>query len=515
MNLAQLKALSAYMSSFSRLYHAKRIQDSTIKLECVGDLGLSKNFATKNLTQTPQNQSHQDSHQLPLTKSPQESQESQESLNHLESLPKSKNSFYKEVFYIDLSRGESSAYIAPSPLIAAKKYSAPFDIVLSRLNGAEILSCEVVGEDRILRLHLDIRSAYKREEAYLQLEFCGKHTNAIILDSRFVVLEALRHISPLKSTRPIKIHSPLPPMLPNPNPPKSNCQDFGDDFSAQATQDAQTIKEMLLSNYTKKSQKSLQLAKSALLAKLTKQKHTLQAKLDNLQSPDELEASAKNLNADATLALAHIARIKPYAKEVILPSLDVALDTADERTISLPKAPTPQEAINQMFRESKKLAKRAKNIHLESSNLESKIAFVSQEIDFVKSTQNLDTLKILKPKKTKTKDAQVGRTLFIEGFKLSIGRNKNENKTLLENARADDMWLHIRDVPSSHLFIHCGKQALPETILQKAGEILVGMCAKGEGDFFIDYTRRRFVKVGEGANVLYAKQKSFFVRKSN
>lgn len=515
MNLAQLKALSAYMSSFSRLYHAKRIQDSTIKLECIGDLGVSQNLATKNLTQA------QDSHQLSLAKSTQDSQDSQksqepqESLNPLESLPKSKNHFYKEVFYIDLSRGESSAYIAPSPLIAAKKYSAPFDIVLSRLNGAEILSCEVVGEDRILRLHLDIRSAYKREEAYLQLEFCGKHTNAIILDSRFVVLEALRHISPLKSTRPIKIHSPLPPMPHNPNPPKPNCQDFGNDFSAQATQVAQTIKEMLLSNYTKKSQKSLQLAKSTLLAKLTKQKHTLQAKLDSLQSPDELEASAKNLNADATLALAHISRIKPYTKEVILPTLDVAPDTADERTISLPKAPTPQEAINQMFRESKKLAKRAKNIHLESSNLESKIAFVSQEIDFVKSTQNLDTLKILKPKKTKTKDAQVGRTLFIEGFKLSIGRNKSENKTLLENARADDMWLHIRDVPSSHLFIHCGKQALPETILQKAGEILVGMCAKGEGDFFIDYTRRRFVKVGEGANVVYAKQKSFFVRKSS
>lgn len=503
MNLAQLKALSAYISSFSRLYHAKRIQDSTIKLECVREL--SKDFATKNLTQTPQN--HQDSHQSSLAKSPQESQES---IKPIESLPKSKNPFYKEVFYIDLSRGESSAYIAPSPLIAAKKYSAPFDIVLSRLNGAEILSCEVVGEDRILRLRLDIRSAYKREEVYLQLEFCGKHTNAIILDSRFVVLEALRHISPLKSTRPIKIHSPLPPMPRNPNPPKSNCQDFGNDFSTQATQ---IIKEMLLSNYAKKSQKSLQLAKSALLAKLTKQKHTLQTKLENLQSPDELESSAKTLNADATLALAHIARIKPYAKEVILPSL--ALDTASERTVYLPQAPTPQEAINQMFRESKKLAKRAKNIHLESNNLESKIAFVSQEIEFVKSTQNLDTLKILKPKKTKTKDAQVGRTLFIEGFKLSIGRNKNENKTLLENARADDMWLHIRDIPSSHLFIHCGKQALPETILQKAGEILVGMCAKGEGDFFIDYTRRRFVKVGEGANVIYAKQKSFFVRKSN
>lgn len=505
MNLAQLKALSAYISSFSRLYHAKRIQDSTIKLECAGDLGMSKDFANK-------------AHIVPSHKAPHTSQKSfptnplhTNTTNHTNiTLPHTstqetpaKSKTHKETFYIDLSRGESSVYIAPFPLIATKKYSAPFDIVLSRLNGAEILSCEVVGEDRILRLHLGIRSAYKRQEMYLQLEFCGKHTNAIILDSRFVVLEALRHISPLKSTRPIKIHSPLPPMPHNPNPPKpsTNCLDFG-------TQD---IQEMLLSNYTKKSQKSLQLAKSTLLAKLTKQKQTLQSKLDSLQSPDELEASAKSLNADATLALAHISRIKPYTKEVILPTLE----TAQKRTISLPQAPTPQEAINQMFKESKKLAKRAKNIHLESTNLESKIAFLSQEIDFVKSTQNLDTLKILKPKKTKTKDAQVGRTLFIEGFKLSIGRNKSENKTLLENARADDMWLHIRDVPSSHLFIHCGKQALPEAILQKAGEILVGMCAKGEGDFPIDYTRRRFVKVGEGANVIYAKQKTLFVRKAN
>ena len=476
MNLAQLKALSAYISSFNKLYHIKRIQDSVLKLEFASIIN-STQYQPK-ISQQPQ--------------LPHQEIQSQKPIPH------------KQTIYMDLTRGDSSAYISPTPLIATKKYSAPFDIVLSRLNGAEIFACEVLSQDRILRLSLGVRSAYKRDEAHLQLEFCGKHTNVIILDAKLLVLEALRHISPLKSIRPVKIHAPLPPMPSNPNTPTSSPMPNVDlaDFNA--------TKSILIANYDIKSKKSLQATKSILLNKLEKSKKALQAKLVNLPNANELESKARHLNADATLALAHITSLKPYAKEVDL----IELDTQKKRTIILPQAKTPQEAINQMFRESKKLAKRAKNIHLEVNNLESKIAFLSQEIDFVKISQNLDTLKILKPKKAQTKDSQIGRVLFIEGFKLSIGRNKTENKALLESARADDMWLHIRNVPSSHLFIHCGKQAVPEEVLQKAGEILVGMCVKGSGDFYVDYTKRRFVKLSEGANVIYAKQKSIFIKKS-
>lgn len=471
MNLAQLKALSAYMSSFEKITHIKRVTDTVIKIEfLLPPLSNPQQNAAKRATECKQPN--------------------------------------KQTIYIDLTRGDSSAFIAPTPLIATKKYSAPFDIVLARLNGAEILSCNILGEDRILSLCLSMRSSYKQQEAYLQLEFCGKHTNAIILDSTFIVLEALRHISPLKSIRPVKIHATLPPMPSNPNVPKPSENAKKTHIDSTDFSDFNATREMLIANYDNKANKSLQATKSGLLTKLEKAKKSLQAKLANLQSPNELQAKAKRLNADASLALAHITSLKPYSKEVDL----TQLDTGEKRTITLPQATSPQEAINQMFRKSKKLAKRAKNIHLEVSNLESKIDFLSQEINFVKENQNLDTLKILKPKKTNAKDSQIGRVLFIESFKISIGRNRAENKTLLENARADDMWLHIRDLPSSHLIIHCGKQAVPEEVLQKASEILVGMCVKGGGDFYVDYTKRRFVKIGEGANVIYAKQKSIFIK---
>ena len=493
MKLAELRAINAYISSFDRLYHIKRVQDSVLKLECTkpytpktpnqtSDIHASKSNK-KNLAQTKQTPI-----QTPYTP-------------HFP--------HQKEIFYMDLSRGDSSVYMATLPIISAKKYLAPFDIVLSRLNGAEILGSEVVGGDRILRLFLAIRHSYKKQELYLQLEFCGKHTNAIVLDSRFVVLEALRHISPQKSMRPVKIHHPLPPMPSNPNKNvDSKDLDFGVDLGDFG--DFEATKKMLISKYASKEAKSLQNIRLSILNKLERAKKSLESKRKNLQSASELEKCAKGLNSDASLALAHISTLKPYVREVVLEEID----SNKKRKICLPPSPTPQEAINQMFRESKKLAKRAKNIHLEINNLESKIDFVARQIDFVTTSQNLDTLKILKPKNKSTKDSQIGLVLFIEGFKLSIGRNKNENKMLLENARADDMWLHIRDVPSSHLFIHCGKQALPDSVLQKAGEILVGMCAKNGGDFFVDYTKRRFVKIGEGANVVYAKQKSIFVRKS-
>ncbi|MGX3044939.1 NFACT family protein [Helicobacter sp. T3_23-1056] len=492
MKLAELRAVSAYISSFARLYHIKRVQDSVLKLECT----------KPDTSKTPKMPNQISENNAPKSAPKNQPQKTPTPTSHSQHLPQK-----KEIFYVDLSRGDSSVYMATSPIISAKKYVAPFDIVLSRLNGAEILGSEVVGGDRILRIFLAIRHSYKKQELFLQLEFCGKHTNAIILDSHLVVLEALRHISPQKSMRPVKIHHPLPPMPSNPNIDSKDLVDFGGDSDFG---DFEATKQMLISKYASKEAKSLQNTRLSILNKLERAKKSLESKRENLQSADELESRARGLNSDASLALAHIATLKPYMREVVLDEIDFA----SKRKICLPNASSPQEAINQMFRESKKLAKRAKNIHLEINNLESKIDFLARQMDFVKSSQNLDTLKILKPKNKSTKDSQIGLVLFIEGFKLSMGRNKNENKALLENARADDMWLHIRDMPSSHLFIHCGKQAVPDSVLQKAGEILVGMCAKNGGDFFVDYTKRRFVKIGEGANVVYAKQKSIFVRKS-
>ena len=100
---------------------------------------------------------------------------------------------------------------------------------------------------------------------------------------------------------------------------------------------------------------------------------------------------------------------------------------------------------------------------------------------------------------------------FIENFKVSIGRNWKENKALLESAKSEDMWLHIKDYPSSHMIIHSGKTKIPQVVLYKAGSILAHFSGLKTSNLQIDYTKRKFVKLANKANVTYAKEQSIFV----
>ena len=63
------------------------------------------------------------------------------------------------------------------------------------------------------------------------------------------------------------------------------------------------------------------------------------------------------------------------------------------------------------------------------------------------------------------------------------------------------------------MIIFCGKARLRDEVLGKAGEILVGLCGVKAGNFRVDYTRRKFVKITQGANVVYGKYQSLEYRK--
>ena len=135
----------------------------------------------------------------------------------------------------------------------------------------------------------------------------------------------------------------------------------------------------------------------------------------------------------------------------------------------------------------------------------------------VQNVTNLNDLQILdshSQKENKNKTSKSFENFFIEGFKVSIGKNQRENIALLKEAKADDIWMHIRNIPSSHLIIHCGKNKIPEIILQKAAKILVGFLKSFNGNYEVDYTKRKFVKITQGANVTYAKEQTLQIAKN-
>src|SRR5690606_18702188 len=60
--------------------------------------------------------------------------------------------------------------------------------------------------------------------------------------------------------------------------------------------------------------------------------------------------------------------------------------------------------------------------------------------------------------------------LSSDGFHIYVGKNNTQNDRLtLKTAEPDDLWLHTKDIPGSHVIIKTQGKELPEQTLLEAG----------------------------------------------
>ena len=406
------------------------------------------------------------------------------------------------IYYVDLTRAHSTIFTAPAPILGTKHYQAPFDLWLKRATSrAEILGVEVEDGNRILRLKLLSRGSYKALCTTLQLEFTGRNTNAILLDENGIILDALRHISDNRSFREVRIGKPLAP-LPPPKEPlceKPLCAGL-------------SVQELLELEYQRRLERELDERKRFAIQSLEKRLGKILMLLANLGNEGELLEESARHKEDATLLLASLYKLTHFALEVELES------ESGRRVVAIPaRARSFSEAAQILFESAKRLAQKAQNLHIEREFLEGKAAFYHRQITLISECKSLEDIDILAPKRRNSAKSEGKKeefeSFFIEGIKVSFGKNQRENVKLLQSARAEDMWLHVREIPSSHMIIHSGKGKIPQSVLQKASEILVGFLETLAGSYLVDFTKRKFVKITEGAQVVYAKHETITVKK--
>lgn len=440
MNLGLLKGISAYFSRFSKIYGCRRVDDALLALNLEG-----------------------------------------------------------RVFYLDLTRSCSTIFCTKEAILGTKSYHAPFDVKLGLCHNAHLLDSRVDGDNRILQLHFAPQNAYKKQEFSLELEFTGKHTNAILLDSKRVVIEALRHIS--ESRRPVRVGKPLEP-LPQPTNPKPS--------------QILAVNEELLENlYEERTQRLLHTAKAQQLKAIESKEVNLSHLLQEIPSINILQEQSKAYSLYAHTLTAHLHELdsKDMRGESLI--LSNPQDHTDVQIPILEHTRSFSQLAQQYFALSKKSVKKAQNLHLQIQNLESSLHFLQAQKALIAQAKTLADIKIFSPSKSrnKLKKQQNFEVFFIDGMKIGVGKNASQNLELLKSASGDDMWLHIRDIPSSHMIIFCGKAKVRDEVIGKAGEILVGLCGVKVGNFRVDYTRRKFVKIVQGANVVYGKYQSLEYRK--
>ncbi len=380
----------------------------------------------------------------------------------------------------------------------AKIYQAPFDITLAkRLNRSKIEQVTMHNSDKIIRIYTKISGSYKSESTIVQIEFLGSHANAIILDENEQILEALRHID--STTRAIRVGYPLR----DAPKPQFSPKDYPID----------NIREFLESENKRVNGTNLDRLKKDRLKLLQKRLNTLKKYLNSLDSHDELLKESAHLNHTAQIVLANLDQINPYDKEVILDDFN-----GEQIKITLPQISSnnPSAIAEYFFKRAKKAKQKAIGLEIERDNLLEKIKFNELFIKRVEASDNAEDIALLFPPREKKRSLESNDMIeefFIDGFKISLGKNAKANELLLQRAKAKDIWMHLKDIPSAHIIISTDKQQLPQKILDFGAKLCVDFSTFEKGSYLVDYTTRREVRAIEGSNVLYNNYKTIKITK--
>lgn len=403
-----------------------------------------------------------------------------------------------ETFYFDMRKGNAHIFMCDT-LSRSKVYQAPFDVMLAkRFNRTEIIDISLYNNDKIIRITASQSSAYKESRTVLQLEFTGKYTNAIILDKEETVLEALRHVDAGSSYRVVKVGQELlaPP------PPQYTPKEYP----------VEDVRTYLYDVYDHELKARLGTLKKQKVNILEKQLVKLQKRLESLDDEKSLQQEIEQLHYLGNLVLANMHCIKPYMQ-----SIDVTGFEGENVTIPVPPNLPSASAISEhFFKRAKKAKQKVANLHIERANLQEKCSHLKHFIQTVEEAKEIAAIEMLFPsriKGSKIRQSESVETFWVEGYKVMLGKSEKGNIELLENARARDIWLHLKDRPSAHVIIVTDKQNLPESVLKTAAKLCVDFTLFEKGRYLVDYTPRREVKIQEGANVLYNKYKTLQIDK--
>ncbi len=237
-----------------------------------------------------------------------------------------------------------------------------------------------------------------------------------------------------------------------------------------------------------------------------------------LRAAGEVETRLRALETDASyrqtadLIMAHLTQIPKGATEVEV--LDFY--TGQPRRIKLKRDLSPQRVAENLYRKAKNQVREVQELRERLARYETSAlraldllptleaqapAAVFKDLrNWLRTTGLLDELQQTKA------EAALPATPFKEfesqGFRILVGRSAANNDELtLRHARKDDLWLHAKDVPGSHVVIRqVAGQTIPRPVIEQAAA-LAAWYSKRKSDTLcpVIVTPRKYVRKVRGA----------------
>ena len=199
-------------------------------------------------------------------------------------------------------------------------------------------------------------------------------------------------------------------------------------------------------------------------------------------------------------------------------------------TINLDPLLSPNDNLNFYYNKYNKgkrtisaLNSRFLDIQNEIKYFEEIKMFIEKENDFIgieeienelnltnNGNKSKNKIKLNKPKKRDL------LSFDYNGFQIFVGRNNKENEEIsFSKGQPNDIWLHIKDIPGSHVLILRNNQELPNDVLLHAANLACEYSKAKKGDkVTVDYCERKFlkkIKNSKPGNVIYTNFHSLLI----
>lgn len=227
------------------------------------------------------------------------------------------------------------------------------------------------------------------------------------------------------------------------------------------------------------------------------------------------------------LLTANMHAVKKGDKEITV--VDYYDPEQKELTIELDPNKTPSENAQRYFKTYTKLKNSKKIMEEEIAKTEEEIAYLEQilhQIDTA-SPEDIEEIreelreegyirkqKTRKNYKNKPKKPVPEQYVSSDGTIILVGKNNKQNEYVtMKAANRNDIWLHTKDIPGSHVVVR-SEDPSEQTLLEAAQLAAYFSKSKYSSTVPVDYTHIRHVQKPNGAKpgfVTYENQKTIFV----
>ncbi|MDQ0350564.1 putative ribosome quality control (RQC) complex YloA/Tae2 family protein [Alkalibacillus filiformis] len=263
-----------------------------------------------------------------------------------------------------------------------------------------------------------------------------------------------------------------------------------------------------------------------LMRLLKNEKAKNERKIKKQQSTLKKADKADDYQKYGELLTAHLHLVKQGDEQVTV--MDYYDPEQNEITLELNPNKTPSENAQHYFKQYQKLKKSKEVVLVEIEKAKKEIDYLERLIQQLEQAREADIEDIReelqeegyirqkqnKNKKKKQKWITPDYYKSSDGIEIIVGRNNKQNEFVTNRmANKEDIWLHTKDIPGSHVIIRSSDPS-EETIIEAAMIAAFYSKAKMSSSVPVDYTNIRHVRKPNGAKpgyVTYDNQQTVYV----